>query len=296
MMPVSQQLVSKMHKHLEKCDLCPRKCGVNRMSGVQGYCRAGVFPKIASINLHFGEEPPLVGKGGSGTVFFCNCTMKCIFCQNYPISQLGNGNLYSAEEFSRNILKLQEKGAVNLNLVTPTPHLPFFLEGLHLSEQSGFHLPVVYNTSGYENSEIIRELDGIVTIYLPDMKYADPDLSESLSDCRDYIQYNRDAVSEMLRQQPMHEYDESGVLKKGVIIRHLIIPGQVENTLSVLDYICENFGSDVFVSLMSQFFPAYAAIEHPVYSRRITFDEYEQAVSHAEKLGMENVFIQPLEE
>ncbi|MDD2714639.1 MAG: radical SAM protein [Candidatus Wallbacteria bacterium] len=289
-----KKIASALWEHYKKCDLCPRICGVNRLAGELGFCEAGTDLKIASMNLHFGEEPPISGTGGSGTVFFTNCTLRCVFCQNYPISQLASGKVYSSQEAAEKMLGLQKKGAHNLNLVTPTHMLPSILQALALAVSEGFTLPIVYNTSGWERKEIILMLEGIVTIFLPDMKYSDDALAARFSGCGDYVGPNRSAILEMQRQQPRLCLDDSCVAESGLLIRHLVLPGQVGNTIAILDWICKHLGRNTNVSLMSQYFPAYNAKSIPGLEQSLSAGEYERAVEHAEKLGMENIFIQAI--
>lgn len=285
-----RETAESLYRSYSSCNLCPRQCGVNRIKGETGSCGLGSIPRIASHNLHFGEEPPLVGTGGSGTIFLSGCTMHCLFCQNYPISQHRNGTDMTEKELAECMLKLQERGAENINFVTPTHFLPSILKALLLAKQNGLNIPIVYNTSGYERAEIIESVLDLIDIWLPDIKYSDPKLPSRYSDAPDFIENNYKSVRIMATKKELEI--RNGKALKGMIIRHLVLPGNVNNTLGVLSFIAEKIGRDAHISLMSQYFPAYRAGEYHELSRRVTREEYEKTVIHAEKLGMENVLIQ----
>jgi len=260
---------AEARQHLKRCALCPRECGVDRRRGETGFCGAGREMRIAAVSIHHGEEPPLSGwSEGSGNVFFTGCSLSCIFCQNYPVSRLGVGRKMAAEEGAAAFLSLQERGARNVNLVSPAPWVPQILETLLLAREAGLHLPVVYNSSGYESLETLRLLDGVVDIYLPDMKYADPRKAGAYSGAADYVPISRRAVVEMSRQVgPLHPEEESAA-SRGVLVRHLVLPGGTGEAAAVLRYLDE-LTPRLPVSLMYQYFPAWKAVSHPVLGRRL---------------------------
>ena len=279
-------------KLLSNCSVCPRRCGVNRMKGEVGFCRSGFLPKVASYNLHFGEAP-ISGSRGSGTIFFSNCNMRCVYCQNYPISQFGVGNEVEIAELADMMLSLQSRGAHNINLVTPTHFVPQILEAVGIAKKSGLSVPIVYNTSGYESVETLHLLDGVVDIYLVDMRYSDNENALRYSSCPDYVEVNRQAVLEMHRQVGDLLLDKGGVAKKGVIVRLLVLPNGISGTEDNLRFLLENVGNAVYISLMSQYFPAYRSREFPLLSRRISAEEYTRVVELLEALGFENGWVQP---
>jgi putative pyruvate formate lyase activating enzyme len=281
------------------CRLCPRQCGVERESSQPGVCQALKEVKIASHNLHFGEEPPISGSRGSGTIFFSGCTLKCLFCQNYPISQLCHGEFYTVEQLAGVLLSLQRRGAHNINLVSPTPYLHHILDALEIACTQGLNIPFVYNTSGYESAEMIVQLEGIVDIYLPDLKYgpsaSSRRLARQLSGVNDYFENAVAAIGEMFRQTgPLH-VDEDGMALRGTVIRHLIIPNETANSLEVLQALAATPFRDTHLSLMSQYFPAHRAPDSPPYNRRLRASEYRQVKEAALSLGIENGWFQDLD-
>jgi putative pyruvate formate lyase activating enzyme len=287
--------IEAAYQLLERCRVCPRECGVNRLKNDKiGFCRSGLNPVISSVNAHHGEEPPLSGTKGSGTIFFTNCNLRCVYCQNYPISQMGNGAERTPEELSEQMLRLQEQKCHNLNLVTPSHFMPQILKALGMARQRGFELPIVYNTNGYESLEALRLLDGIVDIYLPDMRYSDDGIAFQHSVVSDYAETNRAAIKEMYRQVGNLVVNEQGIGVRGLIIRHLILPGGLSGTEGIMKFLAEEISKDVYISLMSQYFPAYKAPTISELSRRITHDEYEDARKIMEKYGLENGWIQEL--
>ncbi len=291
-----QQRVEAAYNLLESCRVCPRQCGVNRLENDKlGFCRSGINPVISSVNAHHGEEPPLSGTKGSGTIFFTNCNLRCVYCQNYPISQLGNGAERTPGELACQMIWLQEQGCHNLNLVTPTHFMPQILKALGMARERGFNLPIVYNTSGYESLEALRLLDGIVAIYLPDMRYSDDAAARKYSVAPYYTEINRAAIKEMYRQVGNLTLDEDGVATRGLIIRHLILPGSLSGTDGVMKFLSEEISKDVYISLMSQYFPAFKAHEFRELSSRIAEDEYEDAYRTMQKYGLENGWVQEFE-
>ena len=279
---------------LRECRLCPRDCRVNRIEGKVGFCGAPGLAKVAAVSVHHGEEPPISGTRGSGTVFFSHCNMACLFCQNYPISRMGAGSELTVEEFSDRLLRLEEKGVHNVNFVTPTSHVPQILGGLLAARERGFALPVVYNTNGYDSLETLSLLDGIVDIYLPDMKYRSGELSGEISETPDYPAQNALAVAEMFRQVGPLSKGRDGIARKGVLIRHLVLPGKTEETERVLSFLRDKYGRSVPLSLMGQYFPAYRAMGVPGFDRKLRAEEYERAVGTARRMGLTDVAIQEM--
>jgi putative pyruvate formate lyase activating enzyme len=284
--------VREAYQRLAVCDLCPHNCGVNRIKGDRGICGAGLKPKIASSNVHHGEEPPISGAKGSGTIFFSGCTLKCRFCQNFPISQFGNGQEITTRELATRMLKLQRQGVHNINFVTPTHFMPQILAALWLAIPDGFTLPIVWNTSGYEKVDALRLLDGVVSIYLPDMKYCDDQMAIEISSAPGYRTINRNAVQEMLGQVGHLEVDDEGLAVKGLIIRHLVLPEQMAGTRETLNWISENLGIDTHISLMRQYFPAHKAVAIAGLDRKIDDQEYDQAAEWLDEFGLKNGWVQ----
>jgi putative pyruvate formate lyase activating enzyme len=288
--------IEAAYQLLESCRVCPRECGVNRLKNDKiGFCRSGLNAVVSSASSHHGEEPPLSGTKGSGTIFFANCNLRCVYCQNYPISQMGAGNERTTAELACQMLWLQEQGCHNLNLVTPTHFVPQILKALGIAKERGFHLPIVYNTSGYESVEALRLLDGIVDIYLPDMRYSEDKAALRYSIAPHYPGINRAAVKEMYCQVGNLELDESGIAKRGLIVRHLVLPNRNSGTEGVMKFLAEEISKDVYISLMSQYFPAYKAHEIPELSRRITSEEYDEAYQIMQGYGLENGWVQEFE-
>jgi putative pyruvate formate lyase activating enzyme len=291
-----QNRIEAAYALLESCRVCPRECGVNRLNNDKlGFCRSGLNPVVSSASPHRGEEPPLSGTRGSGTIFFANCNLRCLYCQNYPISQMGTGTERTPGELACQMTWLQEQACHNLNLVTPTHFMPQFLKALSIARERGFNLPIVYNTSGYESIEALRLLDGIVDIYMPDMRYSDPEVALRYSIAPDYPEVNRAAVKEMYRQVGNLVLDKEGIAKRGLIVRHLVLPNGLSGTEEIMRFLAEEISKDVSISLMSQYFPAYRALDVKELSRRITADEYEQAWKSMQKHGLENGWVQEFE-
>jgi len=281
------------------CRLCPRQCGAERDAGRPGVCHAMREAKVAAHNLHFGEEPPISGVRGSGTIFFSGCTLKCIFCQNYPISQLAHGEITRSEQLAGMFLSLQKRGAHNINLVSPTPYLHPIVSALEIASHRGLHIPFVYNTSGYERVEAIAGLEGIIDIYLPDLKYGPSDaarrLGLTLSGISDYYEHAVPAIAEMFRQAGPLQVDGEGIAVRGTVIRHLVIPGHAENSLEVLRTIAAGSFRSAWLSLMSQYFPAHLAPGRPPFDRRLRPDEWREVRDEALKLGLDEGWFQEME-
>ncbi|HBA89221.1 MAG TPA: radical SAM protein [Geobacter sp.] len=280
------------YARLSGCDICPHACGVDRLAGEVGLCGGGKLPRIASANIHRGEEPPISGTRGSGTIFLSGCTLNCRFCQNFPISQLRNGTDLSTGELAEKMVALQRKGAHNINFVTPSHFTPQILAALYLAIRKGFNLPIVWNTSGYESLETLALLDGVVDIYLPDMKYCSNEEAVTLSGAAGYAEVNRSALREMLRQVGHLECDEAGIALRGVIVRHMVLPQGKAGSAETLSWIAENLGTGTHIALMSQYFPAHLAGDTPGIERRITSEEYAEAVEALEELELENGWVQ----
>lgn len=279
---------AKLHELLAPCRVCPRQCGMDRTKDEPGLCKAGYLPEVSSWNLHFGEEPPLSGYRGSGTIFFAHCNLHCCFCQNYPISQLGHGQKISLEKLAQIMLKLQEQGAHNINLVTPTHFVPQIVKALALAKEGGLRLPVVYNSGGYESLETLKLLAGIVDIYMPDAKYGDSENALKYSQAPDYFEISKTVLKEMHRQVGKLIIDEEGVASRGLLIRHLVLPNNLALTERVLKFIAEEISPATYLSLMAQYHPAYKAVGIPELSRRLTREEYQSAVKIADQLGLHN--------
>lgn len=277
------KLRDKLILSLKSCNLCPRKCGVNRLLDQKGYCRVGRFAKVNSAFLHFGEEKELVGRGGSGTIFFSFCNLGCIYCQNYQLSHYGEGKEVDSEELSKMILSLQEIGAENINFVTPTHCVPQIIESL-VDIYDKLNIPLVYNCGGYENVEIIKLLEGVFDIYMPDIKYSDNLLGEKYSGVKDYWDVVKSCVKEMYRQVG-DLYIEGGIAKKGLLIRHLVLPNLKDNSFKVLDFIKDNLSSSTYINIMDQYYPCYQAYKYKELSRRLDYQEYQEVLEYAKKLG-----------
>lgn len=281
------------------CELCPRKCRVDRTKSV-GFCAQTNEVKVARAALHMWEEPCISGSEGSGTVFFCGCTLGCVYCQNYSISKRNcseNGRIVTAERLGEIFLELESQGANNINLVTPTMFSPTIAEAVGLARKSGLKLPVLYNTSGYELPEVIGALEGTVDIFLPDFKYLSPGLAGKYSAAPDYPLYAKAALSEMVKLCPKPEFDRRQMMKRGVIVRHLLLPGQLAESIKVIEYLFAEYGNDIFYSLMSQYTPTEGLdrAKYPELSRRVTTYEYHKLIDRALSLGMKNAFIQERE-
>ncbi len=276
---------------LKKCAVCPLECGADRFSS-RGACGAGAEVEVSSFNLHFGEEPPVSGDKGSGTIFFTHCPLKCVFCQNYPISHLGHGKGVSEERLIDIMLELQEKGAHNINLVTPTHYTPQIVSALRAVKGKTLKIPVIYNSSGYDKTTSLRKLEGLIDIYMPDMKFSVERSGDLVCSISDYIKVNREALFEMYRQVGDFRINKEGVAVRGLIIRHLVLPGGISGTEKVLGFISRKLGKGVYLSLMAQYHPAGGSVGDPLLGRRLEPQEYEAAVYEAERLGLENCYTQ----
>ncbi len=284
------QRVKEAYAIFENCQLCPRRCGVNRSRGEKGFCRAPVKPVVFSYHPHFGEEVSLVGRNGSGTIFFSNCNLRCIFCQNWPIAHEGRGKEVQDEDLADMMLHLQRIGCHNINLVTPTHVMPNILRATQIALKKGLRLPLMYNTSGYERLEILKILNGVIDIYKPDMKYMDPDKAAKYSaGAYDYPEVTKKAVLEMHRQVGVLKTDEYGIALRGVIIRHLVMPNRVAGTEKFVKWVAETLPKDTYVNIMAQYHVEYKAYEYPEIARGITAKEFLEAMDWAEKYGLINL-------
>ena len=282
---------------LRSCHLCPHQCGVDRLRGEKGFCGLGKEIRLAQALPHHGEEPPLSGTGGAGTLFFSSCNLRCPFCQNDQISHDIVGEKLSPQELALYMLQLQRQGCHNIEAVTPTPHLPQLITSLQIAREQGLSLPFVYNCGGYENPNMIRLLDGWVEIYLPDFKYGDERISLEFSGIRDYPAYALASLREMVKQVGSDLLlDENDVATKGIIIRHLVLPGCTKNSIAALSLLRNHFPPEIPLSLMSQYTPTATVKDHPLLQRRINKSEYELVVNHALDIGFEQLFIQEVDD
>ena len=280
-----------MNRLLDKCMLCPRKCGVNRNKGEVGFCHAGNKIKIAKAYLHKWEEPPITGENGSGTIFFSNCNLRCLFCQNYYIGEEGNGVEISVDRFSEICLDLQGRGATNINLVTPTHYVPLIIDGIKLAKSRGLTIPIVYNSSGYENVDTIKLLDGIVDVYLPDFKYFNDELAMKYSKCDNYFENASSSLKEMVRQKPECIFDDNGIIKSGVIVRHLLIPRMESDSKKILKYLYDTYEDKIYISIMNQYTPVRKC-KYEELNNTVDDSVYEDIIDYAWDLGIRNAFIQ----
>lgn len=274
-----------------ECNICPRKCKADRVKTF-GFCRMGIKPRVSKVMVHMWEEPCISGTNGSGTVFFAGCNMRCVFCQNYKISQEEAGEEYSISGLAEIFLNLQNKGVHNINLVNPTHFIPQIAEAIDISRSKDLIVPIVYNTNGYEAVEALKLLDGRIQVYLPDFKYFDRAAALKYSGVSDYFEFCSEAIAEMLRQVGVPIFDKCGIIKNGLIIRHLILPSLSKDSMKVLDIISQNYSRDIYVSIMSQYIPYYKAKEFTELNRKLTKFEYDRVLGHLQKLDIVNGYIQ----
>jgi len=271
---------------LKNCRLCPRHCGINRLADEMGKCHTGKLAVVSSYGPHFGEEAPLVGKHGSGTIFFTNCNLKCLFCQNYSISQLGDGTKVTDEELAGMMLALQSRGCHNINLVSPTHVVPQILQGLEIAINLGLRLPLVYNSGGYDSVETLEILDSIIDIYMPDTKYSDEKIAEELSGINNYPAINQAALREMHRQVGDLQIDEDGIAIRGLLIRHLVLPHGLDGTKEIMKFIAEDISLNSYVNVMAQYHPCHKAFQIPRLARPLSKQEFLEAIELAERAGL----------
>ncbi|MCX7792810.1 MAG: radical SAM protein [Thermodesulfovibrionales bacterium] len=284
-----EKVVEELYNLLRECRLCPRNCRVNRLEGKKGFCRTGSKPVISSWGPHFGEERPLVGRFGSGTIFFTHCNLGCLYCQNWTISHLGEGEETTVERLANIMLMLQSEGCHNINLVTPTHQTPMIVEAIFIARDKGLEIPVVYNCGGYESVETLRLLDGIIDIYMPDIKYMSGEFAKKYSLAPDYPEIVKAAVKEMHRQVGDLLIDQRGIAVKGLLVRHLVLPNDIAQTEEVVKFIAQEISKNTYINIMDQYRPCYRAFEFPELSRRITPGEYESAIKAALKAGLKRI-------
>ncbi|MGV8982162.1 radical SAM protein [Clostridium sp.] len=277
---------------LEKCNLCPRKCFVNRLDGELGFCKASKDIKIAKVTLYNWEEPFISGTSGSGTVFFSNCNLNCVFCQNHKISQAGAGKIVSINRLSEIFLEQQQRGAHNINLVTPTHYVPQIIEALKLAKSKGLSIPILYNSNAYENIETIRALKGFIDVYLPDLKYCKDKYALKYSNAPDYFNVASEIITEMVSQVGEAKFDDDGIIQRGVIIRHLMLPGLLFDSKKVMDFIYTTFNESVYISLMNQYTPMHHAFEYPEINKPLNPNHYDCLIDYCLNLGITKCFIQ----
>lgn len=277
---------------MKSCTLCPRECRVDRLKGQKGYCKTGAEILVARAALHMWEEPCISGEEGSGTIFFSGCALGCVYCQNANIARGLAGKIITTERLTDIMLELQAKKANNINLVTPSHYVPQIIEAIKAARRMGLKIPIVYNTGSYEKVETLRLLEGHIDIYLPDLKYMDPEPARRYSGCKDYFQYASDAIGEMVRQVGAAEFDDQGRMKKGVIVRHLLLPGYLTDSKNIIKYLYQTYKDNIYISIMSQYTPLVSMTEYPELNRKVTVVEYEELVDYAIDIGVENGFIQ----
>ena len=283
---------------LEKCEICPRKCKVNRINGEKGFRNAGDKVKLALVSCHDFEEPCISGVGkntkSSGTVFFSNCNLRCVFCQNHEISSSGKGKEITVQRLAEIFIEQQNRKVNNINLVTPTMYIPQIIQAIEIARSKGLNIPIIYNSNGYENVEALKMLEGYIDVYLPDLKYYSDEIAIKYSSAPNYFKIATEAIKEMYRQVGNPEFDENGIIKKGVIIRHLILPNYIQNTKRILKWIKENMPEGIYVSVMAQYFPTYKAKEMEKINRKINIKEYKEVENYLYTLGIENGYMQDL--
>ena len=285
-----------MLEQLIECNVCPHKCKVNRLEGKSGRCKCNDKIKIALVSTHMYEEPCISGTNGSGTIFFSNCNLSCKFCQNYEISQLGKGYEITIEELASIMIKQQEAGVHNINLVTPTMYAYQIIEAIKIARKNGLNIPIIYNSNGYENVETIKALKGYIDVYLPDLKYYSNEIAVKYSKAPNYFEIASKAILEMINQVGEPIFDEDGMIKKGVIIRHLVLPNHIQNSKNVLKWIKENIPEEIYIDVMAQYFPTYKAKEDELINRKLTKREYKEIENYFYLLDFKNGYMQELGE
>jgi putative pyruvate formate lyase activating enzyme len=283
------QRIKKLFKILENCQICPRKCKVNRLKEKKGFCQLGMLPMISSYHPHFGEESVLVGNYGSGTIFFTSCNLSCVFCQNYEISQLKIGREISFEKLAEIMIELQNLGCHNINLVTPTCQVPQILKALEIAREKGLKLPLVYNTNSYDSLETLKLLKDIVDIYLPDAKYSDNEIALKYSGAKDYFEIMKAAIKEMHSQVGDLVVNENKVAKRGLLVRHLVLPENLAGSEKIFQFLAKEISKNTYLNIMDQYWPAYKAFQYPQLSRRITNKEYFETINLAKKSGLNKI-------
>ena len=281
---------------LTKCEICPHRCGVNRTEHEIGRCKSTDKIKIGLYSIHHFEEPCISGKHGSGTVFFSNCNLNCVYCQNYEISQQGKGKEISIEELADIFIKQQNQQAENINLVTPTSYALQIIEAIKMAKKQGLHIPIIYNTNGYENIETLKLLEGYIDVYLPDLKYYDNEIGKKYSKIDNYFEIATKAIQEMYRQVGSPKFNNQGMIEKGVMIRHLVLPNNIDNSKKILKWLKENMDEEVYIDIMAQYFPTYKAKEMKDLNRKLTKEEYQEIENYVYDLDIQNGYMQELGE
>lgn len=285
-----------MLENLKRCELCPHNCKVNRLNGEIGRCKCKNKVKIALASVHYYEEPCISGENGSGTIFFSGCNLNCKFCQNYEISQLGKGIEITIEELSDIFIKQQNKGVNNINLVTPTMYVYQIIEAIKIARKKGLDIPIIYNSNGYENIETIKKLNGYIDVYLPDLKYYDDEIAYKYSGINNYFENAKSAILEMQKQVGGPKLNENGIIQKGLIIRHLVLPNNIENSEKILRWIKSNINEEVYISIMAQYFPSYKAKQMNDINRKLSEEEYAKIEDLVYELDIKNGYMQELGE
>lgn len=284
------QRIEELFKILEDCEVCPRKCHVNRLKSEKGYCQLGFLPVVSAFHPHFGEESPLVGSFGSGTIFFTSCNLSCVYCQNYEISQLRIGEEISFERLAQMMINLQNRGCHNVNLVTPTSQVPQILKSLSIAINQGLKIPLVYNTNTYDSIKVLKLLDGVIDIYMPDTKYTDNKTALRYSNVPGYFETMKKAIGEMHRQVGDLVLDKNGVAPKGLLVRHLVLPNNLAGSKKIFEFLSKEISNNTFLNVMEQYHPCYKAFEFPELSRRITDKEHQEAIKLAKKVGLKRLY------
>lgn len=287
-----QEKAETLYKHLASCDICPRLCKADRLNNQVGFCKTGRKAKVYSYFCHHGEEPGISGTRGSGTIFFSSCNLRCVYCQNYEFSQTDKGKETREEELANFMLELEQEGAHNINFVTPTHNIPQILKAIVLAAEKGLKIPLVYNSSGYDSVETLRLLEGVFDIYLPDARYSDSQTSLKLSQAKDYPAINQQALKEMQRQVGSAQFNSDEIIEKGLLIRHLVLPNKLSGTAEIMSFIAQELGTDTYISLMSQYFPCHKAKDYPKLTRRLTLEEYQEAMDIMHSCGLHNGWVQ----
>lgn len=281
--------IEKLFKNLENCKICPRKCQVDRLKNQKGFCQLGYLPVISACHPHFGEESVLVGQQGSGAIFFTSCNLACLFCQNYEISQLRIGEEISFEKLAQMMLELQRRDCHNINLVSPTSHVPAIIKALSIAREKGLRLPLVYNTNTYDSVETLKLLDGIIDIYMPDAKYSNEKIAIKYSSAPNYPEIMKKAMKEMHRQVGDLIISDEGIAIKGLLVRHLVLPNNLAGTKEIVNFIAKEISKNTFLNIMNQYYPCFKASLHPELSRRISQKEFKAAINLAKKAGLKRI-------
>jgi len=282
--------IDALFEIMENCEVCPRNCHVNRTKDEKGFCKLGKLPVVSSFHLHFGEEKPLVGSGGSGTIFFTSCNLSCVYCQNYEISQLRIGEEISFEKLADIMIGLENKGCHNINLVSPTPQVPQIIKALSIAIEKGLKLPLVYNTSSYDSVKVLKLLDGIVDIYMPDVKYSDNKIALKYSKVSGYFEAMKKAIKEMHHQAGDLKLNKQGIAIRGLLVRHLVLPNNLAGSDEIFEFLSKEISKDTFLNIMNQYHPCYEAFKCPELSRRITNEEYEETLKLAKQKGLKRLY------